>query len=352
MQTRYTPMSTKEVLRLDFYYWGGGIMSCDTCPSHERFLRQHLKGLSTRLNIFVPTAFLEETLTEKTAHKPVAAVFATLSSIQEDDSEGNNRQLCAYDRDTEKWKAAATKSGTFDECPICLESYSEKSPREGPLSHPWPTRCTHWACRLCWEKATAHGNTRCPVCREDLTLTLASMLPESPQALALKEADKTLEQMLSTRWSQEVGEKCVRRGTSDGTFSVNDVLKRACKEPTPDWRSLELADPIVAAATTYELVADGVAGCMAIAPGHAILRALSSLNSSDRLRTPMITDQDLLGWSTFTSMIIIEGLRSDLMWRDVGYDIMIGGWHRRRRHYYNVNEDNTDDDDDSEEFLF
>ena len=50
-------------------------------------------------------------------------------------------------------------------CPVCHE---KPDIRDGPMNSDVPTRCTHWACVICWERI-AHHDKRCPVCRDDLT---------------------------------------------------------------------------------------------------------------------------------------------------------------------------------------
>ena len=39
---------------------------------------------------------------------------------------------------------------------------------DGPMNSDVPTRCTHWACVICWEEI-ANSDKRCPICREDLS---------------------------------------------------------------------------------------------------------------------------------------------------------------------------------------
>ena len=53
------------------------------------------------------------------------------------------------------------------ECPICYESFEDKE-ATSPLLSDTPSKCTHWACKGCWEKISNHRGGLCPFCREDL----------------------------------------------------------------------------------------------------------------------------------------------------------------------------------------
>ena len=52
-----------------------------------------------------------------------------------------------------------------EECPVCHE---KPDIWDGPMNSDVPTRCTHWACMICWERI-ARRDKRCPICRDDLT---------------------------------------------------------------------------------------------------------------------------------------------------------------------------------------
>ncbi len=52
-----------------------------------------------------------------------------------------------------------------EECPVCHE---KPDIWDGPMNSDVPTRCTHWACVICWERI-ARRDKRCPICRDDLT---------------------------------------------------------------------------------------------------------------------------------------------------------------------------------------
>ena len=57
-----------------------------------------------------------------------------------------------------------------EECPVCLQ---KPYIWDGPMNSNIPTRCTHWACVLCWAEIKERDN-RCPVCRDDVSQWLQS----------------------------------------------------------------------------------------------------------------------------------------------------------------------------------
>ena len=45
-------------------------------------------------------------------------------------------------------------------CAICNEPHSRESLlRDGPMNSDIPTRCTHWACTICWNRLAVRGAT-------------------------------------------------------------------------------------------------------------------------------------------------------------------------------------------------
>lgn len=294
---------------LEFYTWTGGVTRVKVCPSYGFYLRRNLGQVATRAH--VTPELLEETVAEEYySGGQTAAVFA----VREEDIDTNTTtsstiaitdMLSVYDRNTEAWRQAASKTETAEMCPICFESYSDKtSPREGPLNHPWPTGCTHWACRPCWEQSAKSegGGGRCPICREDVSQMLASLFPAGPQALAMKASEISMELLLlllESRGGDSHGEcssaattstssSMVRRGSARGTFSVQDVLKVACKSgPLPDWAGLEAIEPALSTGTSYEVL-EGGKSCVAVATSSILLQALRLLGEDTRLRLPLL----------------------------------------------------------------
>jgi hypothetical protein len=62
-----------------------------------------------------------------------------------------------------------------DQCPVCQET---PDIWDGPMNSDVPTRCTHWACVICWDQITARDR-RCPICRDDLSEWLSERVGAS-----------------------------------------------------------------------------------------------------------------------------------------------------------------------------
>jgi hypothetical protein len=284
-----------ETWALEFYDWGGGVSRAQACPSYGRFLRRRLGKPVDGFCAAIDVDMLEETVAEQyCGGGEVAAIFAVGDPGGEEDDQQS--LLCVYDRNSEAWRRAASKTETAETCPICFEPYDENHPREGPLGHPWPTTCTHWACRPCWERFAGCSGSRCPICREDVAPMLASLFPMGPQARALKASQASMEQLLASGWASEP----VRRGAG-GTFSVRDVLRAACEGPPPDWAGLEARKPSLALGTDYEAFRTGEP-CVAVATGDTLMHALRLLG--DRLRSPLPPDEAPV--ALLTPLVVME----------------------------------------------
>merc|ERR1712139_53684 len=73
----------------------------------------------------------------------------------------NNRSMAAILEDFEKKLDFLAKSEQ-EECPICLEAFSEELPAE-------TLGCCHRVCKDCWAhwSSVMHGNPFCPLCRNE-----------------------------------------------------------------------------------------------------------------------------------------------------------------------------------------
>ena len=186
-------------------------------PSYKAFLCRNL-GEDGRW-VVVPCKWRSEDLEDAAAY---AVTF--------EGSVVRSRFLCSDDRGSAAWEAASEMSDTKETCPVCLEEYSDGS-RDGPLNHPWPTLCTHWACRNCWAEMGRHLHYRCPVCREDTSKMVLSMLTDVA---------------VNTGWLLGQSASQVRR-TMDGAVSVVDLTWWACggtrSSAFDSWRRLEEKNP-------------------------------------------------------------------------------------------------------------
>ena len=60
------------------------------------------------------------------------------------------------------------------ECVICFES--EDLIYDGPSNSDIPTKCMHYFCIYCWEEMYRLNITNCPLCREDVTDWLETLI--------------------------------------------------------------------------------------------------------------------------------------------------------------------------------
>ena len=141
-------------MKLVAYRWSGAAEVVPSLPSYLAFLRQRIAGPTV-----VPQPLLSAAVAERHGLSAVYVAFPA-------EEPALPALLCVHDRDTAAWRRAAARE---DECPVCLQPPRD---RTGPLDFPWPTPCTHWACRECWRELHEHGRRTCPVCRCDATRML------------------------------------------------------------------------------------------------------------------------------------------------------------------------------------
>lgn len=69
---------------------------------------------------------------------------------------------------------------TDDNCPICLEAYTWRKPKDGVRNSEYKVRCPHYCCCDCWVELYDKNEgekKRCPICRANITEWLEDVLP-------------------------------------------------------------------------------------------------------------------------------------------------------------------------------
>jgi len=79
---------------------------------------------------------------------------------------------------------------TDDNCPICLEAYTEENPKDGIRCSDIPSNCSHYCCERCWYVIWGQHNdtNNCPICKRNITEWLSTHYPNQ----AIKDFLKTL----------------------------------------------------------------------------------------------------------------------------------------------------------------
>ena len=79
---------------------------------------------------------------------------------------------------------------TDDNCPVCLDAYTEENKRDGIRCSDIPSNCSHYCCERCWYVIWGQHNdtNNCPICKRDITEWLSTHYPNQ----AIKDFLKTL----------------------------------------------------------------------------------------------------------------------------------------------------------------
>ena len=67
-----------------------------------------------------------------------------------------------------------------ENCPICMEAFTDDWPAQSPIPGDRASRCRHWACTKCWLKIVDDhpSNWKCPWCREGLQTWLGEAMAD------------------------------------------------------------------------------------------------------------------------------------------------------------------------------
>ena len=79
---------------------------------------------------------------------------------------------------------------TDEQCPICLEAYTEDKKKDGIRCSDIPSNCPHYCCERCWYVIWGQHNdtNNCPICKRNITMWLSTHYPNQ----AIKDFLKTL----------------------------------------------------------------------------------------------------------------------------------------------------------------
>lgn len=77
---------------------------------------------------------------------------------------------------------------TDEQCPICLEAYTEDKKKDGIRCSDIPSNCSHYCCESCWYVIWGQQNdtNNCPICKRDITMWLSTHYPNQAIADFLK----------------------------------------------------------------------------------------------------------------------------------------------------------------------
>lgn len=335
-------------IRLDFTFHDSSLLSHDAPPSYSLFLQKKLPDLSVDVVVEVPKSLWEVSdvsQIEQAARKSVVRIDA---AARGHGGGARGSLLCLSDKDSPEWLDATMKSqDTAKECPVCFEAYDDaKRAKTGPLLWSVPCECCHWACRHCWLEISNHAVRRCPVCREDVSLALSAVFPDSACG---REAARDTEVLAGL-----VGDGGDVWRPEPGLFGVHDVLRALCAAPPALYRAeLERSDPLFAIGTRYLPRDNGVG---AAASGRTLL---SYLRGSDALRPGARAvlgaahdDEGAAAWSALGSLIFVQEVYSlfqDELRRTPFASLAL--WRSGAHDAVESSDDDYDDDDEGSTFF-
>ncbi len=92
-----------------------------------------------------------------------------------------------------------------DECPICLEAFTEERPAKGPSLSGCSTECSHCICEQCGDDICEMGMMppfACPICRRDYTQWFVDEFCWQPPLLRPTMSHEQLCQIVEFLWPQ------------------------------------------------------------------------------------------------------------------------------------------------------
>jgi hypothetical protein len=233
--------NNEDAVSVDAFRWSGDVLcNVKILPSYQAFLARRLMNEG----VYQLSALL---ISEDLCFSALGA--AAFSATLKQNAEDFPKLFCCDDRDSEKWEEVANKSETSVTCPVCMEVYDDNIiRRDGPMNHPWPTLCTHWACEDCWLKMGEYykntSSLKCPICRGDVSkmvraLKAAENIGQHPGIITPRIT--VIRQLLGPRACEVV------RSTLDGAISVIDLIVWATnhsrQEALEQWHTLETRNP-------------------------------------------------------------------------------------------------------------
>lgn len=137
----------------------------------------------------------EKPLTYSAVLKQYAYVFVANQGVEfwRDQRERFNEFVAEMGDDSEEEYNGSKDfppNETDDNCPICLEAYTEDKKKDGIRCSDIPSNCSHYCCERCWYVIWGQHNdtNNCPICKRNITMWLSTHYPNQ----AIKDFLKTL----------------------------------------------------------------------------------------------------------------------------------------------------------------